>query len=98
MFNKTTVRRIRFKAASIKKRSVSPSKRGDAKDVVFETGIYNLTQQQTPILVHGEAARKRTCCCDSSNPKTAQPPSVGAPAAAVPFAPGLGDAPFTIPR
>jgi len=27
---------------------------GDAKDVVFETGIYNLTQQQTPILAHGD--------------------------------------------
>jgi hypothetical protein len=28
---------------------------GDAKDVVFETGVYNLTQQQTPILAHGDA-------------------------------------------
>jgi hypothetical protein len=27
---------------------------GDAKDVVFETGIYNLTQQETPILAHGD--------------------------------------------
>jgi hypothetical protein len=27
---------------------------GDSKDVVFETGIYNLTQQQTPLLVHGD--------------------------------------------
>lgn len=28
---------------------------GDAKDVVFETGVFNLTQQQTPVLVHGDA-------------------------------------------
>jgi hypothetical protein len=27
---------------------------GENKDVVFETGIYNLTQQQTPVLAHGE--------------------------------------------
>lgn len=27
---------------------------GDNKDVVLETGIYNLTQQQTPVLAHGD--------------------------------------------
>ena len=27
---------------------------GENKDVVFETGVYNLTQEQTPVLAHGE--------------------------------------------
>jgi hypothetical protein len=61
---------------------------GDDKEVVFETGIYNLTQQQTPVLVHGEG-REETYLLyrlnlsqDDEVPPpapTAEPPPVVAP-------------------
>ncbi|HEX5104293.1 MAG TPA: hypothetical protein VFV87_10805, partial [Pirellulaceae bacterium] len=33
---------------------------GDNKDVVYETGVYNLTQPETPILVHAGEGRTET--------------------------------------
>jgi hypothetical protein len=67
---------------------------GDAKDVVFETGIYNLTQQQTPILVHGEGREETYLLLRLEQPKDgtaagtpAAAPAVGAPPAAAPMPP-----------
>ena len=62
---------------------------GDAKDVVFETGIYNLTQQQTPVLVHGDGREETYLLLRIEQPKTdgsAAPigPPAGGPPAAVP--------------
>ena len=37
---------------SVNKRSQRRWTIGDKKDTVFETGIYNLTKEQTPLLVH----------------------------------------------
>jgi hypothetical protein len=74
---------------------------GEAKDVVFETGIYNLTQQQTPVLVHGEGReetylllRVEPLKTDGSAPAAAAPANPGAVAPApgatpAPPAPGL---------
>jgi hypothetical protein len=42
---------------------------GDAKDVVFETGIFNLTQQQTPVLVHGEGREETYLLLRLEQPK-----------------------------
>lgn len=43
---------------------------GDNKDVVLETGIYNLTQQQTPVLAHGDG-REETYLLLRLDPPTA---------------------------
>ena len=54
---------------------------GDAKDVVFETGIYNLTQQQTPVLVHGDGREETYLMLRLEQPKDgdAAVPAVAAP-------------------
>jgi hypothetical protein len=60
---------------------------GDAKDVVFETGIYNLTQQQTPVLVHGDGREEIYLLLRLEQPKdgaAATAPAVGVPGAAAP--------------
>jgi len=52
---------------------------GDAKDVVFETGIYNLTQQQTPVLVHGDGREETYLLLRLELPKDgAAAPATGA--------------------
>lgn len=43
---------------------------GDNKDVVLETGIYNLTQQQTPVLAHGEGREETYLLLRLDPPKT----------------------------
>jgi len=53
---KRPISSMRFKAALIRTRRRVAFTIGDAKDVVFETGIYNLTQQADP----GARARRRT--------------------------------------
>jgi hypothetical protein len=56
---------------------------GDAKDVVFETGIYNLTQQQTPVLVHGDGREETYLLLRLELPKDgAAAPAADAPAPA----------------
>ena len=63
---------------------------GDAKDVVFETGIFNLTQQQTPVLAHGEGRDETYLLLRLEPPKEggeAAAPQVGAPARVTPAPP-----------
>src|SRR4029453_2321499 len=43
---------------------------GGNKDVVLETGIYNLTQQQTPVLAHGEGREETYLMLRLDPPKT----------------------------
>jgi len=54
MYNKTTKQTFPIQGRVDKETQRVAFTIGDAKDVVFETGIYNLTQQQTPILAHGD--------------------------------------------
>src|SRR5437764_9490493 len=90
MFNKTTSQTYPIQGRVDKETQRVAFTIGDAKDVVFETGIYNLTQQQTPILVHGEGREETYLLLRLELPKTdgtAAPPgspAVGAPAAAPP--------------
>jgi hypothetical protein len=64
---------------------------GDAKDVVFETGIYNLTQQQTPVLVHGEGREETYLLLRLEAPKdgadAAAPADRATPAPPLPMLP-----------
>jgi hypothetical protein len=51
---------------------------GDSKDVVLETGVYNLTQQQTPLLAHGDGREETYLLLRLDPPKTdeaAAPPA-----------------------
>lgn len=72
---------------------------GDAKDVVFETGIYNLTQQQTPVLVHGDGREETYLLLRLELPKDgAAAPAPGAaatPAPAGSTADAVGTPPVT---
>lgn len=43
---------------------------GDNKDVVLETGIFNLTQQQTPVLAHGDGREETYLMLRLDPPKT----------------------------
>ena len=53
---------------------------GDNKDVVYETGIYNLTQPETPILVHAGASRTETyLLIRLETPEAEQPPAAPSP-------------------
>jgi hypothetical protein len=47
---------------------------GNEKEVVFETGIYNLTQQQTPLLAHGEGREETYLLLRLDPPKTDEAP------------------------
>jgi hypothetical protein len=69
---------------------------GDAKDVVFETGIYNLTQQQTPVLVHGEGREETYLLLRLEQPK-ADGSAAAAPANPGLVAPGPAPAPPPAP-
>jgi hypothetical protein len=57
---------------------------GDAKDVVFETGIFNLTQQQTPVLVHGEGREETYLLLRLEQPKEGGEVPANSPAPAPP--------------
>jgi hypothetical protein len=54
---------------------------GDNKEVVLETGLYNLTQQQTPVLAHGEG-REETYLLLRLEPPPAEDAPPAPPAAA----------------
>jgi hypothetical protein len=62
---------------------------GDAKDVVFETGIYNLTQQQTPVLAHGDGREEVYLLLRLEQPNAdgTTAPATAAPGAAAPVTP-----------
>src|SRR5439155_17436128 len=71
---------------------------GDAKDVVFETGIYNLTQQQTPVLVHGDGREEVYLLLRLELPKDgAAAPAAGAAAPAGSTADAVGAPPAAAP-
>jgi hypothetical protein len=59
---------------------------GNNKDVVLETGIYNLTQQQTPVLAHGEGREETYLLLRLDPPKT-DDAKAAAPATPPPPAP-----------
>src|SRR4029453_11051699 len=59
---------------------------GNNKDVVLETGIYNLTQQQTPVLAHGEG-REETYLPPPLDPPKTEDAKAAAPATPPPPAP-----------
>jgi len=68
---------------------------GDKNDVVFETGIYNLTQKETPILVHFGPDRTETDYLVRLTAPADGSSSTGSPAPAAPpeTLPGDGSAP-----
>lgn len=100
MFNKSTNQTYPIQGRVDKETQRVAFTIGDAKDVVFETGIYNLTQQQTPVLVHGEGREETYLLLRLEQPKDgseAATPGVGATTPAPP-APGFNpEAPALVP-
>jgi hypothetical protein len=81
MFNKTTNQTFPIQGRVDKATQRVAFTIGEAKDIVFETGIYNLTQQQTPILVHGEGREETYLLLRLEAPKDGSAPATTSPAA-----------------
>jgi hypothetical protein len=90
MFNKKTNQTIPVQGRVDKETQRVAFTMGDAKDVVFETGIYNLTQQQTPILAHGDGREETYLLLRLEQPKDGAAPG---PAAVAPPAGGAAAPP-----
>ncbi len=75
MFNKTTNQTFPIQGRVDKATQRVAFTIGEAKDIVFETGIYNLTQQQTPILVHGEGREETYLMLRLEAPKDSSAPA-----------------------
>src|SRR4029077_20424203 len=89
MFNKTTNQTFPVQGRVDKETQRVAFTVGDAKEVVFETGIYNLTQQQTPLLVHGDGREEIYLLLRLEQPKDGS--------AATNHAPGGGGAVLVTP-
>jgi hypothetical protein len=60
---------------------------GENKEVVLETGIFNLTQQQTPVLAHGDGRQETYLLLRLDPPKTDEPATRPTPAPPTPLVP-----------
>jgi hypothetical protein len=60
---------------------------GENKEVVLETGIFNLTQQQTPVLAHGDGRQETYLLLRLDPPKTDEPAIRPTPAPPTPLVP-----------
>jgi hypothetical protein len=79
MYNKTTEQTYPVQGRVDKATQRVAFTIGDVKDVVMETGIYNLTQQQTPLLAQGEGRTETYLLLRLDPPKPDDAAAVPAP-------------------